>query len=212
MDKTTRKGLTVLTKRQRNILNFITTFIETEGYAPTLDEVRAHLGLSAVSTVHEHIEKLIAKGYLERGWNQSRSISLTPMLVRQQTSRLIPLLGRVAAGTPIEAIPDPEDIAVPESLLGKGETYSLRVNGDSMMDEGILDGDTLVVARASVADNGALVIALVGEGEVVVKRFYTRGQKWVELISANENHPPMRFNAKDIRIQGVVVGLMRNYR
>ena len=212
MDETSRKGHTVLTKRQRNILNFITAFIETEGYAPTLDEIRVHMGLSAVSTVHEHIEKLITKGYLERGWNQSRSISLTPMLVKQQTSRLIPLMGRVAAGTPIEAIPDPEDIAVPESLLGKGETYALRVDGDSMMDEGILDGDTLVVAHASVADNGALVIALVGEGEVVVKRFYKRGQRWVELISANENHPPMRFNAKDIRIQGIVVGLMRNYR
>jgi repressor LexA len=201
----------VLTKQQRRILNFISTFLETEGYAPTLEEIRDHLGVTAVSTVHEHVERLIEKGYLRRGWNQSRSLSLTTQALDHRSARLIPLLGRVAAGNPIEAIPDPEDIAVPEGLTGRRETYALHVSGDSMVEEGILDGDTLVVEKSAVADNGALVIALLEGRDVVVKRFYKRG-KQVELVSANETHPPMKLDARHVRIQGIVVGLLRRYR
>jgi repressor LexA len=203
--------LPVLTKRQRSILKFITAFIQTEGYAPTLEEIRDHLGLSAVSTVHEHLEKLIAKGYIIRGWNQSRSLALTPEATVSHGTRLIPLMGRVAAGSPIEAVADPEDISVPETLMGKGETFALRAVGESMVDEGILDGDTLIVERSEVAENGVLVIALVKGRDAAVKRFYKRGGR-IELVSANAKHPPMTFGAEDVRIQGIVVGLLRRYR
>jgi len=206
-----KNGIPVLTKRQREILSFIASFIEGEGYAPTLEEIRDHLGLSAVSTVHEHVERLIEKGYLSRGWNRSRSITLTPQAARRRGGRTIALLGRVAAGSPIEAVPDPEEITVPESLVGKGDTYALRVVGDSMVEEGILDGDTIIVEKAEKAENGALVVALLGGSEAVVKRFYRKGGK-VELVSANEKHPPLVVDAGDVAIQGVVVGLLRRYR
>jgi repressor LexA len=203
--------LPVLTKRQKSVLAFVTAFIEAEGYAPTLEEIRAHIGLAAVSTVHEHIERLIEKGYLTRGWNQSRSLALTPEVAAHHFRGIIPLMGTVAAGSPIEAVPNPEDISVPEELIGKGKTFALRAKGDSMVDEGILDGDTLIIERAEVAENGMLVIALVRETDAAVKRFYKRGGR-VELVSANERHPPMVLNARDVRIQGVVVGLVRRYR
>ncbi len=205
------KKLPVLTRRQKSVLKFITAFLEAEGYAPSLEEIRDHFGLAAVSTVHEHLEKLTAKGYLVREWNQSRSLSLTPELMTRRSARIIPLLGRVAAGTPIEAVPDTEEISVPETFTGSKETYALEVNGDSMIDEGILDGDTLVVEKRSSAENGELVIALIKNSDVAVKRLYKSGKK-IKLISANESHPPMLFSAGEVRIQGIVVGLLRRYR
>ncbi|MFH1755111.1 MAG: transcriptional repressor LexA [Candidatus Latescibacterota bacterium] len=215
MPKFPKQSLPVLTRQQRRVLSFISTFLETEGYAPTLEEIRSHLGLSAVSTVHEHVEKLIEKGYLSRGWNQSRSIALTPFAATSGmmpgTAGRIPLLGRVAAGNPIEAVLDPEDIPVPDSFLGKRDTFALNVAGDSMVDEGILDGDTLIVEKAEVAENGSLVIALIDGKDAVVKRFHRRGRR-VELASANEAHPPLMFEANAVRIQGIVVGLLRRYR
>lgn len=203
--------LPVLTMRQKSVLKFITAFIETEGYAPSLEEIKDHFGLSAVSTVHEHLERLIEKGYLTRGWNQSRSIALTSEAVTHRSARLISLMGMVAAGSPIEAVPDPQEISVPESLIGAGETFALRAKGDSMIDAGILDGDTLIVRQAKTAENGALVIALIRDTDAVVKRFFKRGKR-VELRSANETHPPMMLSARDVTLQGIVVGLIRSYR
>jgi repressor LexA len=205
------KQLPVPTRQQRRIMNFIGEFLEMEGYAPTLDEIRAHLGLSAVSTVHEHVERLIDKGYLSRGWNQSRSIAISPETRSGHHAARIPLLGRVAAGTPIEAVSNPENIPVPESMLGRKETFALNVSGDSMVDEGILDGDTLIVEKAETADNGALVIALIEGRDAVVKRFFKRGRR-VELVSANETRPPLVLSGRAVRVQGIVVGLLRQYR
>jgi repressor LexA len=201
----------VLTRQQRRIMNFIDEFLELEGYAPTLDEIRAHLGLSAVSTVHEHVGRLIDKGYLSRGWNQSRSLTIDPKVGRSHHSGRLPLLGRVAAGSPIEAISNPESIPVPESMLGRRETFALDVSGDSMVDEGILDGDTLIVEKADTADNGALVIALIEGKDAVVKRFFKRGRR-IELVSANESRPPLVLDGRAVRIQGIVIGLLRQYR
>ncbi len=211
MPRSSKQPPPVLTRQQKRILSFIGSFLETEGYAPALDEIRAHLGLSAVSTVHEHVEKLIEKGYLTRGWNQSRSITLTSAALRQTGPARIPLLGRVAAGRPIEAIPNPESIPIPESLLGKKETFALGVTGDSMVDEGILDGDTLIVEKTEVAENGSLVIALIDGRDAVVKRFYRRGDR-VQLVSANETFPPIVLDGRAVRIQGIVIGLLRRYR
>ncbi len=211
MTKSSKPRLPVLTRQQRRVLNFIESFLETERYAPTLEEIRTHLGLSAVSTVHEHVERLIEKGYLSRGWNQSRSIALTAAAQLPRAVPRIPLMGRVAAGNPIEAVPDPEEIPVPESFLGSKETFALEVAGDSMVDEGILDGDTLIIEKAEVADNGSLVIALIDGKDVVVKRFHRHGRR-VELASANEAHPPLVLDARSVHIQGIVAGLLRRYR
>jgi repressor LexA len=211
MAKSSIPPLPVLTRQQRRVLSFIESFLATEQYAPTLEEIRAHLGLSAVSTVHEHVEKLIEKGYLSRGWNQSRSITLTTSVHPPGAAARIPLMGRVAAGNPIEAVPNPEEIPIPESFLGKRETFALEVTGDSMVDEGIHDGDTLIIEKAEVADNGSLVIALIDGKDAVVKRFHRRGRS-VELASANESHPPMVLDARAVRIQGIVAGLLRRYR
>jgi repressor LexA len=211
MTKSSNSPLPVLTRQQRRVLSFIESFLETERYAPTLEEIRTHLGLSAVSTVHEHVERLVEKGYLSRGWNQSRSIALTNAVRPVRTGSGIPLMGRVAAGNPIEAVPDPEEIPVPESFLGKRETFALEVTGDSMVDEGILDGDTLIIEKVEVADNGSLVIALIDGKDAVVKRFHRRGRH-VELASANEAHAPMVLDARAVRIQGIVAGLLRRYR
>jgi len=189
----------VLTRQQRRIMNFIGEFLEMEGYAPTLDEIRAHLGLSAVSTVHEHVDRLIDKGYLSRGWNQSRSLVVSSETRGKLRSARIPLLGR------------PETIPVPESMLGRKETFALDVSGDSMVDEGILDGDTLIVEKVETADNGALVIALIEGRDAVVKRFFKRGSR-VELVSANESRPPLVLDGRVVRVQGIVVGLLRRYR
>jgi repressor LexA len=117
----------------------------------------------------------------------------------------------VAAGNPIEAVPVPEEIPVPESFVGKRETFALEVTGDSMVGEGILDGDTLIIEKAEVADNGSLVIALIDGKDAVVKRFHRRGRR-VELASANEAHPPLVLDARAVRIQGIVAGLLRRYR
>jgi repressor LexA len=205
------KAPPALTRQQRRILNFVDEFLELEGYAPTLDEIRVHLGLSAVSTVHEHVERLIDKGYLSRGWNQSRSLRIAPEAGRAHRQAQVARLGRVAAGTPIEAIADPERIAVPESMLGRRETFALDVSGDSMVDEGILDGDTLVVEKAETAENGNLVVALIEGRDAVVKRFFRRGRR-VELVSANPARPPLVLDGRAVQIQGLVVGLLRRYR
>ncbi|MBN1162979.1 MAG: repressor LexA, partial [Candidatus Krumholzibacteriota bacterium] len=157
-----------LTKRQRQILEFIKDFQRRNAYAPSLEEIAAHFGLSAVSTVHEHLVNLSRKGALSRGWNRARSIELmTP-----GASLEVPLVGMVAAGSPIEAVEVPESVSLPPGFSGRGETFALRVKGMSMVGEGILDGDIIVVEKRQRVDNGALTVALVDGGEATVKRFY----------------------------------------
>ena len=163
--------MTYLTKRQREILEFIKAFQESEGYSPSLEEIGANFGLSAVSTVHEHLSNLEEKGLLRRGWNRSRSIE--PL--SEGGGLEVPLAGTVAAGSPIEAIEIPESVALPPGLAGRGETFALRVRGMSMTGDGILDGDIIVVEKRERAENGALAVVLVDGAEATVKRFYHSG-------------------------------------
>ena len=198
-----------LTKRQREILDFLNEFIEQNGYAPSLEEVGRRFGLSSLATVHKHLTNLQEKGFIKRAWNRSRSVELVPTRVGTRAVDL-PLLGNVAAGVPIEAVVGTETVAVPENLVGKRETYALRVRGDSMIDEQIRDGDVVIVEDRKTADNGEMVIALLRGSEVTLKKFY-RDNGRIRLQPANERVQPLVVDAGLVQIQGVVVGVVRRY-
>jgi repressor LexA len=194
-----------LTKRQKEILDFIRTYRSEQGISPTQREIREKLRLSSFGTVQKHLKRLEEKGALKRDWNRSRGISPAA----EVTGARVALLGLVAAGRPIEPFPVEETIEVPASLLGKGEHFVLRVRGDSMVEDGIRDGDYVIVSRRANAQNGQTVVALV-RGEATLKRYYTEGSK-VRLQPANAAMKPMTIEARDIVIQGVVTGLIRDY-
>ena len=195
-----------LTKRQKEILDFIRNYRETSGISPTQREIREHFDLSSFGTVQKHLKRLEEKGALSREWNRSRGISPSEP---KTTSREVPLLGAVAAGRPIEPFPVEETIEVPASLLGRGDHFVLRVRGDSMVDDGIRDGDYVIVSKRSGAQNGQTVVALV-RGEATLKRYYAEGSR-VRLQPANATMKPLTVDARDVLVQGVVTGLMRNY-
>lgn len=198
-----------LTKRQREILDFLTEFIQQHGYAPSLEEIGRRFGLSSLATVHKHLTNLQEKGFIKRTWNRSRSVELVPTRAGGRAVEL-PLLGYVAAGAPIEAVTSSETISVPEDFVGKRETYVLRVRGDSMIDEHIRDGDLVIVEDRKTAENGEMVIALLGGSDVTLKKFY-RDNGRVRLQPANPAMQPIIVDAGQVEIQGVVIGVMRKY-
>ncbi len=195
-----------LTKRQKEILDFITRYRGVHGISPTQREIREAFGLSSFGTVQKHLRLLEEKKALTRDWNKSRSV--TPVEAASPAP-LVAILGQVAAGQPIEPFPDRDTIEVPPSLLGKGDHFVLKVRGDSMVDDGIRDGDFIVVARRDKAENGQTVVALV-RGEATLKRFYSEGKK-VRLQPANPAMKPIYADAREVRVQGIVTGLIRNY-
>jgi repressor LexA len=195
-----------LTKRQKEILDFIRDYRGQEGISPTQREIRERFRLSSFGTVQKHLKRLEEKGALSREWNRSRGISPAD---EPRASREVPLLGAVAAGHPIEPFPQEESIEVPSSLLGKGEHFVLRVRGDSMIEDGIRDGDYVVVARRANAQNGQTVVALV-RGEATLKRYYSEGSR-IRLQPANSAMKPLTVEARDVVLQGVVTGLIRDY-
>ena len=191
------------------MLDCIERFIQRNGYSPTLDEIGEMMGLSSLATVHKHLQNLEGKGQIRRNWNHSRAIELTGRAaVRGGT---IPLMGEVAAGLPIEAIENPDPIEVPRQFIGARETFVLRVRGESMIDDGIRDGDLLVVESRQTAESGQTVVALIDGEEATVKRYHPQG-KMILLKPANETMAPLRYRADRVTIQGVVIGLMRRYR
>ncbi|MBP1607238.1 MAG: lexA [Acidobacteria bacterium] len=198
-----------LTKRQREILDYLGTFIQQHGYAPSLEEIGERFGLSSLATVHKHLTNLQEKGFIRRAWNRSRSLEVVPT---RTTGRAIdlPLLGYVAAGAPIEAIPGNETISVPEDFAGKRDTYVLRVRGESMIDEQIRDGDYVIVEDRKMAENGEMVIALLRGADVTLKKFY-RENGHVRLQPANLSMKALVVPAGDVQVQGVVIGVMRKY-
>ncbi len=198
-----------LTRRQREILDYLQEFIQQHGYAPSLEEVGRRFSLSSLATVHKHLTNLEEKGFIRRSWNRSRSVELVTARTGNRAIEL-PLLGYVAAGVPIEAITGTETIAVPEDLVGKRETYVLRVKGDSMIDEQIRDGDFVIVEDRKTADNGEMVIALVSGTDVTLKKFY-REQGRIRLQPANPLMDPILLDPSQVQVQGVVVGMMRKY-
>jgi len=194
----------MLTPRQLAAYEFITAFIERQGYAPSYDEIRLHLGLRSLNAVAKLVVQLRRRGTLAAAPSNAKR-SLAPVARRGA----VPLLGLIAAGRPIEAIENPEPVDVPESLLGPGERYALRVRGDSMVEDGIQDGDLIFVKRAVQAENGQTVVAVV-DGEATLKRFHRRGAT-VELRPANAALRSTEWPASRVEIRGVLVGLLRRY-
>ena len=198
-----------LTKRQREILDYLNEFIEQRGYAPSLEEIGRRFGLSSLATVHKHLTNLQDKGFIRRAWNRSRSVELVPTRMGGRALDL-PLLGYVAAGAPIEAVVSNETVTVPEDLVGTRDTYALRVRGNSMIDEQIRDGDLVVGEDRQTAHNGEMVIALLEGAEVTLKKFY-RENGHIRLQPANDAVAPIIMRADKVQVQGVVVGVMRRY-
>ncbi|HSM03359.1 MAG TPA: transcriptional repressor LexA [Longimicrobiales bacterium] len=200
-----------LTKRQKQILDHIREFIDDRGYAPSFEEIAEHFGYSSLATVHEHLSNLERKGYIRKAYNESRSIELVEDESAPPTVAL-PLLGSVAAGLPIEAIQDDETLGVPPDMVRRGrENYVLRVQGNSMIDEQIRDGDYIVVASQDTALDGQMVVALVRGDSATVKKLYREPGNRIRLQPANPTMSPIVEDAEDVRIQGVVVGVIRKY-
>ncbi len=198
-----------LTPRQKEILDFIRRYRSKNGVSPTQREICEEFGYSSFGTIQKHIRLLLDKGVLVRDWNKRRSLALAEE-DRPVGAVDLPLAGRIAAGQPIEVEPEGESVAVPEALTRKGQNYVLRVNGHSMIDDGIHDGDFVVVNRREKAANGEMVAALVN-GEATLKRFYNEGDGRIRLQPANDRMAPIYAPEGDVKVQGVVVGLMRKY-
>lgn len=208
-----------LTKRQKEVLDFISSFAEDNGYSPSYEEIAAGLQLASLATVHKHISALEAKHYLRRGFHQSRSIELSPKYLQQLRKQRqlaagrteIPLVGRIAAGTPVEAFPERESLHFSD-FVGDTETFALEVCGDSMIEDHIMSGDYVLVERTQQANDGDLVVALVDGAETTLKRFYREGHDTVRLQPANAEMEPILVPAEKVQIQGRLLAVLRKYR
>lgn len=204
-----------LTRRQKQVLDFIVSFINRHRYSPSFEEVADGLDLTSLATVHKHLQTLERKGYIRRGYNQSRSIEVVqlPRPVREEVARHVvdlPLMGRIAAGQPVEAVQNPETISLGDFARAKN-VYVLEVKGDSMVDDHICDGDYIIVEQTENANNRDIVVALVKGEETTLKRFFREGAGKVRLQPANAQMPPIVVPARDVKIQGRVVGVLRRY-
>ena len=202
-----------LTRRQRQVYDFISEFVQSRGYSPSFEEIGAGLGLSSLATVHKHISNLEKKGLLKRAYNRSRSIDVLPprgrMKQAMSASSSWPLVGRIAAGRPVEAIENPETISLADFTRAK-DVFVLEVRGDSMQDEHIVDGDYVLVEKTATAHNGDIVVALLSGSEATLKRFYKEGDR-VRLQPSNAAMQPIVVPARDVQIQGKVIGVLRKY-
>ncbi len=197
-----------LTRRQKEILDFVRGYLERQGYSPTLEEIADHFDLSSLNGVYKHLRALQVRGFIRRLPNQARSIQLLNPEASSPTT--LPLLGYVTAGKPVEAVVNVEEISVPESFLTRKRNYVLQVRGDSMIDEHIQDGDFVVIEEREGARDGEMVIALIDGENATLKKFY-REQETIRLQPAHPTLEPIWVREDRIRIQGVVVGIMRKY-
>jgi repressor LexA len=204
-----------ITRRQRQVYDFISRFVTEKGYSPSFEEIGDGLGLNSLATVHKHITNREKKGLLTRDYNRSRSIDLLPPKGKLKQSMAVnstmalPLLGRIAAGQPIEALQNPETISLADFVQSR-DVFVLEVGGDSMQDEGILDGDYVLVEKTKIAHNGDIVVALVEGSETTLKRFYKEGDN-IRLQPSNANMEPIVRHASMVQIQGRVIGVLRKY-
>ncbi len=204
-----------ITKRQRQVYDFIAGFVQARGYSPSFEEIGEGLGLSSLATVHKHISNLEKKGLLRRDYNRSRSIDVLPPRGRLKQSMSVgsaltlPLVGRIAAGHPIEALENPSTISLAD-FTGSKDVFVLEVRGDSMQDEAILDGDYVLVEKTSTARNGEIVVALVEGSETTLKRFYKEADK-IRLQPSNAAMQAIIVPAAGVAIQGRVIAVLRKY-
>jgi repressor LexA len=204
-----------ITKRQRQVYDFIAEFVQRNNFTPSFQEIGDGLGLSSLATVHKHITNLQKKGLLTRDYNRSRSIDLLPPKGRLKqtmsvnTGMVLPLMGRIAAGQPIEAIERPETISLADFVRSK-DVFVLEVRGESMQDEHIVDGDYVLIEKTKIAHNGDIVVALVEGSDATLKRFYREGDK-IRLQPSNSKMKPIVVPAANVEVQGRVIGVLRKY-
>ncbi len=210
-----------LTKRQFQVLQFLDSFAENNGYCPSFEEIAKSLRLSSLATVHKHIHNLEQKGYISCGYNQSRSIEILnrkPLQgIKSKTSAIsktsefeIPLLGRIAAGRPLEAVTNRESLSFGD-FVGSKDVYVLRVKGDSMIEDHICDGDYVVVENVSNAESGDTVVALIEQNEATLKKYFREKNGYVRLQPSNSSLEPILVKEQDLNIQGRVIGVLRKY-
>jgi repressor LexA len=198
------------------VLDFLAHFMDEHGYCPSYEEIARGLELASLATVHKHISVLETKGYLKRGFNQSRSLELAPKFLQEQrrsrpTTLEIPLLGRIAAGSPVESVEQKEVLNLAD-FAGRGNTFALQVRGDSMIDDHICDGDVILLERVAEAHDGEIVVALVGGSDTTLKRFYRESAETVRLQPANAALKPILAPAQDVAIQGRLLAVLRKYK
>jgi repressor LexA len=204
-----------ITRRQRQVYDFISDFVQKNNYSPSFEEIAQGLDLSSLATVHKHISNLEKKGLLTRDYNRSRSIDLLPPKGRLKqamsvnSGMVLPLMGRIAAGQPIEAMENPETISLADFVRSK-EVFVLEVRGDSMQDEHIVDGDYVLVEKTKTAHNGDIVVALVESSDATLKRFYREGDN-IRLQPSNVTMQPIIKPAASVEVQGRVIGVLRKY-
>jgi repressor LexA len=207
-----------LTKRQKQLYDYIADFVQRNGYSPSFEEIGDGMGLSSLATVHKHISNLEKKGLLKRGHNKSRSIDVIPPKgsLRKSMSQpppppmLLPLMGLIAAGRPIEAVENPETISLADFTAGNKDVYVLRVVGESMQDEHIVEGDYVIVESTKTARDGEIVVALVEGSDATLKRIYREGRN-VRLQPSNAKMQPIIVPANNVDVQGRVIGVLRKY-
>jgi repressor LexA len=200
-----------LTKVQRKILDYLQSYSSEHGYAPSFEEIAGAFNYNSLATVHEHLSNLDRKGYIRKSFNESRAIEILPSEVFPKAIEL-PIRGSVAAGLPIEAFETNETIAVPDAFVRRaGDHYVLRVRGDSMIEDQISDGDYVVVHDRPAADNGEMVIAMLEDAGATVKRYYRERDGRIRLQPANASMSPIYVHESEVRVQGIVVGVMRRY-
>jgi repressor LexA len=204
-----------LTKRQKQVLDFIARFQDDNGYCPSYEEIAQGLDLASLATVHKHISALETKAYLKRGFNQSRSLELAPKYLQEQRrarpTTEVPLLGRIAAGSPVESMAQRETLNFAD-FTANPNTFALEVRGDSMIDDHICDGDLILLEKVSQARDGDIVVALVGGEETTLKRFYREPGDQIRLQPANAALKPIIVPARNVQIQGKLLAVLRKYR
>ena len=204
-----------ITRRQRELYDFLSRFVSEKGYSPSFEEIKDAMGLTSLATVHKHVTNLEKKGLLTRDYNRSRSIDLLPprgklkQSMAVNTGVVLPLLGRIAAGRPIEAIENPETISLADFVRSK-EVFVLEVRGESMQDEAILDGDYVLVEKTKAAHNGDIVVALVDGSDATLKRFFREGDN-IRLQPSNATMKPIIVPAAKVELQGRGIGVLRKY-
>jgi repressor LexA len=211
-------GTMALTKRQKEVLDFIADFVEQNGYSPSYEEMAHGLSLASLATVHKHIQALESRNYVRRMFNQSRSLEVSSKYVQErrknrQTARSaeVPLAGRIAAGSPVEAI-EGQDTLQFADFAGKGDTFALQVSGESMIEDHIMSGDYVLVERTQQANDGEIVVALVGGRETTLKRLHHEPGGRIRLQPANSSMQPIIVDAAEVQIQGRVLAVLRKYK
>jgi repressor LexA len=203
--------MAILTRQQKKVFDFVVEFIKRRGYSPSMEEVARGVGLNSKATVHAHLRNLREKGFLKMSPGRARSIEPVISMAEVAALKETPLLGFVSAGKPIEAIENPETIFLPPELTGRGETFVLRVRGNSMINDHILDGDYVIVERRETADNGNTVVALIDGLEATIKRFH-HDKNGVRLEPRNPKMAPLTFSPERVAIRGIVVGVLRRMK